>query len=78
MDIRFVNSNNEIINATNLSIKADNRFLIGSNERAEITIIEIYESGKESQEVLKKIADELVNMEESKEEIIIDLRRKKE
>lgn len=77
MDIRFINSKNEIINATNLSIKADNRFLIGSNERAEITIIEIYESGRESQEVLKKIADELVNMKESKEAIIIDLRRGK-
>ena len=77
MDIRFVNKNDEIINATKLSIKVNNRFLIGESVEGKTTIIEDYETWGEAKDVLRKIGDALLNDKEiSQEEIIIDLRKK--
>ena len=79
MDIRFVNSRNEIINATNLSIKVNDRYLIGETAERETTIIETYENWEESSDVLKQIAETLLDEEGlSEDEIIIDLRREEE
>lgn len=79
MDIRFVNKRNEIINATNLSIKVNNRYLIGESVEGKTTIIEDYATWLEASDVLKQIADTLLNEKDlSQEEIIIDLRKKEE
>jgi len=75
MDIRFVNKNDEIINATKLSIKVNNRFLIGESVEGKTTIIEDYETWGEAMEALKKIRDILLNVI-SQEAITIDLRNK--
>ena len=77
MDIRFVNKNDEIINATKLSIKVNNRFLIGESVEGKTTIIEDYATWLEAMEALKKIRDILLNVI-SQEAIIIDLRKKEE
>lgn len=79
MDIRFVNKRNEIINATNLSIKVNDRYLVGESVEGKTTIIEDYTTWLEASDVLRQIADTLLNEKDlSQEEIIIDLRKKEE
>ncbi len=79
MDIRFVNGKNEIINATKLSIKVNNRYLIGESVEGKTTIIEDYTTWLEAKDVLRQIADTLLNEKDlSQEEIIIDLRKKED
>lgn len=79
MDIRFVNKRNEIINATKLSIKVNNRYLIGESVEGKTTIIEDYATWLEASDVLRQIADTLLNEKDlSQEEIIIDLRKKED
>ena len=57
MDIRFINKENEIINASRLSIKVMGSHLIGINERQDIIVIEEYENEKEGKESMKKIIE---------------------
>lgn len=79
MDIRFVNKRDEIINATNLSIKVNDRYLVGESVEGKTTIIEDYTTWLEASDVLRQIADTLLNEKDlSQEEIIIDLRKKEE
>lgn len=79
MDIRFVNKRNEIINATNLSIKVNDRYLVGETAECKTIIIEVYNNWEESSDVLRQIADTLLNEKDlSQEEIIIDLRKKED
>lgn len=79
MDIRFVNKRSEIINATNLSIKVNDRYLVGETAECKTIIIEMYNNWEESSDVLKQIADTLLNEKDlSQEEIIIDLRKKED
>lgn len=79
MDIRFVNKRNEIINATNLSIKVNDRYLVGETAECKTIIIEIYNNLEESSDVLRQIGKTLMNGENlSAEEIIIDLRKKED
>lgn len=79
MDIRFINGRNEIINASKLSIKAMNNFLIGIDAGKNVVEIEKYESGEEVKEILKGIAellsgDNVVGLEA----VMIDLRKGEE
>ena len=79
MDIRFVNKRNEIINATNLSIKVNDRYLVGETAECKTIIIEVYNNWEESSDVLRQIADTLLHDKDlSQEEIIIDLRKKED
>lgn len=79
MDIRFVNKRNEIINATNLSIKVNDRYLVGETAECKTIIIEVYNNWEESSDVLRQIADTLLHDKDlSEEEIIIDLRKKED
>ena len=79
MYIRFVNKRNEIKNATNLSIKVNDRYLVGETAECKTIIIEVYNNWEESSDVLRQIADTLLHDKDlSQEEIIIDLRKKED
>lgn len=77
MDIRFVNKRNEIINATNSSIKVSDRYLIGENEEGKSKVIEEYEGREEAEGIIKEIGEQLIRSRGA-EEIIIDLREKED
>ena len=77
MDIRFINKRNEIINATNSSIKVSDRYLIGENEEGKSKVIEEYEGREEAEGIIKEIGEQLIRSRGA-EEIIIDLREKEE
>lgn len=59
MDIRFINRKDEIINASELSIKVMGNSLIGINAEQKIVEIERYESEEEAREVLREVVDVL-------------------
>lgn len=77
MDIRFVNSNNEIINATNLNIKISGVYLIGEDVNGSIKTIESYENEEKAKKILKEIA-EIIYKGTTAEQITIDLRKKED
>lgn len=77
MDVRFINKRNEIINATNSSIKVSDRYLIGENEEGKSKVIEEYEGREEAEGIIKEIGEQLIRSRGA-EEIIIDLREKEE
>lgn len=74
MDIRFINRKNEIINATKLSIKVMNKWLIGITAEQKIVEIEKYEDEEKAEEILKEIAKEVSEAGEVRG-IVIDLRK---
>lgn len=74
MDIRFINRKNEIINATKLSIKVMNKWLIGITAEQRIVEIEKYEDEEKAEEILKEIAKEVSEAGEVRG-IVIDLRK---
>lgn len=75
MDIRFINKKDEIINASELSIKAMGSSLIGINAEQKIVEIERYGSEEEAREILRGIGKYL---EEDTASIVIDLRSEEE
>lgn len=79
MDIRFINGRDEIINASELSIKVIGNSLIGINAEQKIVEIERYGSEEEAREVLRGVAellsgDNVVGLEA----VMIDLRSEEE
>ena len=77
MDIRFINSKNEIINASKLSIKVIGDCLIGINEKQETIVIEQYESEEFAKTVLKEVGRRILRFKEESgipNYMIIDLR----
>ena len=77
MDIRFINSKNEIINASRLSIKVIGDCLIGINEKQETIVIEQYESEEFAKIALKELGRRLLGFKEESgipNYMIIDLR----
>ena len=60
MDIRFINSKNELINVSNLSIKVINNSLVGIDVEKNVVVIEDYEHKEETEKVLKRIV-EMIN-----------------
>jgi hypothetical protein len=79
MDIRIINSKDEIINVSELSIKAMGRWLVGMTAEAKIVEIEEYGSEGRAKEVLRGIAG-IINGKESEKArgIVIDLREGEE
>lgn len=79
MDIRFINKRNEIINASELSIKRMRKFLVGMDEENHIVEIEEYESEERAEEVLKEIVEIICEGEIVGERVdkVIDLREEK-
>lgn len=75
MDIRFINRKDEIINASELSIKAMGTSLIGINAEQKIVEIERYESKEKVREVLRWIGKIL---ETDTASIVIDLKEEEE
>ena len=75
MDIRIINKKNEIINASELSIKTMNRFLIGIDAGKNVVEIEDYESVEEAEEKLKEVGEE-ISKGLVQASILIDLRKK--
>lgn len=78
MDIRIINSEGEIINATRLHLKARNVFLIGLTENMEQEIlIERCKSREEAVAYLDAIKDAVkLGIEEESENILVDLEGK--
>ena len=74
MDIRFINSANEIINVSRLSIKEMKGSLIGIDERGNVVLIERYGSEERAKEVLKGVG-EIIYRREAGADILIDLRK---
>lgn len=75
MDIRFINGRNEIINASELSIKAMGEWLIGITAEQKIVEIERYRSRERAEEILRGIAEVVSgNMTGENRGIVIDLR----
>lgn len=72
MDIRFINSKNEIINASRLSIKVIGDCLIGINEKQDTVVIERYGREEEARKSLKVVGQ--IIYEKVGEDIVIDLR----
>lgn len=77
MDIRIINQEDEIINVSRLSIKTENRYLIGINERGERITIEGYDNWMEAREKLMDIVGEIKERVKKGNDIIIDLREEK-
>lgn len=75
MDIRFINRKDEIINASELSIKVMGTSLIGINAEQKIVEIERYGSEEEAREVLRNIGKCL---ERNTASLLIDLREEEE
>ena len=75
MDIRFINGRDEIINASELSIKIMGTSLIGINAEQKIVEIERYGSEEKVREVLRSIGKSLENNAAS---LLIDLREEEE
>lgn len=85
MDIRFINSENEIINASRLSIKVINNSLIGIDAEKNVVQIEEYESEEKAREKLSNIVDKIkemhnwyVGITEQPNAILVDLREERE
>ena len=78
MDIRIINSEGEVINATRLHIMARNVFLIGLTEDMEKEVlIERCKSKEEAIAYLDAVKDAIkVGQEEGTESILIDLEGK--
>ena len=72
MDIRFINSKGEIINASRLSIKVIGDCLIGINEKQDTVVIERYGREEEARKSLKVVGQ--IIYEKVGEDIVIDLR----
>ena len=77
MDIRIINGEDEIINVSRLSIRTENRYLVGMNERGERIIIEGYKNWIEAREKLMDIVGEIKEIGKKGNDIIIDLREEK-
>lgn len=78
MDIRFINSKNEVINVTNLSIKIIKNALIGINEKNDVIEIEKYGDEKAAKEVLEKVVEFIYRgTSNENENIIINLGRER-
>ena len=79
MDIRIINSKDEIINVSELSIKVMGRWLVGMTADAKIVEIEEYEGEKKAKEVLRGIAG-IINGNECEKSrgVVIDLREGEE
>lgn len=75
MDIRFINRKDEIINASELSIKVMGNSLIGINAEQKIVEIERYGSEEEAREVLREVVDVL---KVDVANIVLDLREEEE
>jgi len=73
MDIRFINSKGEIINASRLSIKVIGDCLIGINEKQDTVVIERYGREEEARKSLKVVGQ--IIYEKVGEDIVIDLRK---
>lgn len=81
MDVRFINSKNEIINGSKLSIKAMGKYLVGMTAEAKIVEIEEYKEEGDAKEVLREVADIISGKRGeilSERGIIIDLRGSEE
>lgn len=79
MDIRFINGRNEIINASELSIKVMGNWLIGITAEQKIVEIERYEGRERAEEILRGIAEVVSgNMTGENRGIVIDLREGRE
>ena len=79
MDIRFVNGRDEIINASELSIKVMGNSLIGINAEQKIVEIERYEREEEAREMLRGIAGCLMEAtREGRQVVMINLREEEE
>lgn len=61
MDIRVINSKNEIINLTNCDIKASGEYLIGINEYGITKQVEKFESKEKAIERLEAMSNLLDN-----------------
>lgn len=79
MDIRVINKENEIINVSNLSIKAMGKYLVGMTAEAKIVEIEEFRSEEKAREILRGIAG-IINGNECEKSrgIVIDLRGSEE
>ena len=75
MDIRFINSKNEIINATNLSIKVSGRYLIGESNEGNVVQIEWYKTEEEAGKELDNIGKALSMTKEDTSWIIFNLKK---
>lgn len=79
MDIRFINSKNEIINASNLSIKVIRSSLVGIDAEKNVVQIEEYGSEEEARRWLEGSARQIWKLTELKySDIILDLRKEEE
>jgi hypothetical protein len=71
MDIRIINSKDEIINVSELSIKVMGKYLVGMTAEAKIVEIEAYGSEEGAREVLREVVEVL---KADVANIVIDLR----
>ena len=75
MDIRFINKNNEIINASRLSIKVIGDCLIGYNEENDAITIQRYDNNEEAETRWREIIERLLQLNNYGNDIMIDLRK---
>jgi len=77
MDIRFINSEGELINVSNMSIKVIGGNLIGIDGEKNVVVIESYKSEEDAKKALKIFIDYMVylGIKRTKEDnILMDLR----
>lgn len=71
MDIRIINSENEIINVTDLSIKVIKDSLVGINEKQEVIPIQKYESEEKAKELLETMGEIITTATKQQQKSII-------
>lgn len=71
MDIRIINSEDEIINVTNLSIKVIKDSLVGINERQEVIPIEKFGTEKEAKERLETMGEIITTATKQQQKAIV-------
>lgn len=76
MDIRIINSKEEVINVTNKSIKKMGKWIVGVDEKGEIGVIEEYCGEEEAERGMKEIIEGLkIGTKKKVIGIIIELKR---
>jgi len=77
MDIRFINSEGELINVSNMSIKVIRSNLVGIDGEKNVVVIESYKSEEDAKKALKIFIDYMayLGIKRTKEDnILMDLR----
>lgn len=71
MDIRIINSEKEIINVTNLSIKVIKDSLVGINERQEVIPIEKFNTEEEAKERMETMGEIITTATKQQQKAIV-------